>query len=539
MKKPISALVIILVAVVTYGEVLSHMAQSSVQAATSSVKLYVNPTSLSITAGQTGSVQLRLSKDSSAKVDYVDAKATFSTANLEVVSISRQGSHFGYSNGPATSFNNSNGTLAISGRGAELATKADVLVATVTFRGKSVGTGSISYTASSQAGDLTNGGHVKNSLSARVGGIVDISSPPPADSGSGISGGGTAPSTPPSSSPDAQEQATEEAASPDAPTSNEAPTGTTGDQDKNVPASGVTATLEEAVTKPPVWMQYLVPGAAVVGVTGIASLGWVLQRKRRKDGVHLPPSDESAGGITMPSTEQAEEATELGFGIGITASPDAAADSFAPVEEPDLPEFSALHAMAPVAAPEVVDRMPLESALEQEPVLMPPELMNVPSPELEVPAAPLAAEPEIISPPDLAVAAAPSLEAAPLPPAEQVVADEPVSPADMPMPPTPPQMDMAAPQPVESAPEVSPLPQPPVVPVEPLPMPQTAEAAPASPPAPVPELPVAPVVVGQTTAAAQLSQTDNVDYANMPDMFDVGAERLQNEGLSNLGPVQR
>jgi hypothetical protein len=142
------------------------------------VKLYVAPASQSVVSGNSVTVQVRLSKAANSKVDYAKADMTFSTNQLEIVSVSRSGSYFNASGGPVTSFNNSKGTLNISGSGDTLPSNADVLVASVTFKAKSAGTGTLSYTNASLAGDLLGSGSVKNALTATAGTSVLVSSPP-------------------------------------------------------------------------------------------------------------------------------------------------------------------------------------------------------------------------------------------------------------------------------------------------------------------------------------------------------------------------
>jgi hypothetical protein len=458
MKNPLPIVVSSIVAIVAYGGFMSLLAQSSVQAATSNVKLYVTPSTSGVTVGQTTALQLRLLKDSSSDVDYIDAKVTFSAANLEVVSISKQGSQFNDNGGPSTTYNNTNGTLSVTGGGQQLDRRADVLVATVTFKGKVAGSGSVSYTAASGAGEMTSGGNLKNILTTRVGGTVNVSNP--------ISGGSTPGTPPPSPAPQTAPAATTPAnttpPAQDQPTTG-ADTSATPDNSKPQETSvektpeTVGGTIAQTVAKPPVWLQYMVPAAAVVAVGGMAALGAVLYRKRRATGVTLPPAQQNDLGIPMPTTEAAaEQGTNEVPQVGSTVAP----TDFANPDH-DLPEFSAqqeLDYTAPLAA-----------------------------------LAPVA--PEVMSP---------------------VASVEAIAPQQAPAPPQEPLSSVIQQSPV-TAPELAPLP-----------LEQFAQPA-------VVAQPTAPVSLPVQTATTPGME----DYKNMPDMFDLGEQRLQAEGHAPLKPIQQ
>jgi hypothetical protein len=536
MKKPFLIFLSVLLAAVSYGGLVSFWANSSVVAATSTVKLYVNPASAGVTTGYTTALQLRLYKNSSAKVDYVDARVTFSAAQLEVVSISKQGSYFNSGGGPSVAYNNSNGTISVTGNGAPLATIDDVLLATVTFKAKTAGSGSVTFTAASQAGDITNGGHVKNSLDTRVGGVVNITNPV---SSGGSSGGGTpAPTNPvapvapvPSADPATPAPATEEPQTSGAPSDQSQANGSPSQSDD------VSTAIERTVTSPPAWLQLLLPIAGVVATLGMLGLGYVLFLKRKQGGVTLPPEDEATDAETMPTTETIAQADSAAFAT--FQGDEATDDSTGFMQEPELPEFnSTLDTPQPMAdtTPPSSD---LASVLSQPVELMPEELMAVPDVAQSAPEEPIetsatevlqqdiltepveqpASSESVVQPPTVGefaaqVPDAPVLQSAaitvPVQPPVAPLMDEP---AAMPMP--PPIANEVYPVQPEVAPSVAEQP----VPAEQL-----------APPAQPESLPQAPVM------SAQADPNEPIDYKNMPDMFDVGEQRLQNEGFAKPTP---
>lgn len=186
-----------------------------VAAAGNEVKLYATPSNSTVTANHNVAVQIRLAKDTNAKVDYVSADMRFSANMLEIIAVSRTGSYFTENNGPTISFNNSNGTLVVTGTSGTMPSTADVLLATVTFRVKGIGTGSFSFSSGSVAGDQLGGGNVKNALTSTSGSSIVGVSPP---SSSPTKTTTTTSSTPSSSSSTPTPADTPAATPPDATT---------------------------------------------------------------------------------------------------------------------------------------------------------------------------------------------------------------------------------------------------------------------------------------------------------------------------------
>lgn len=490
MKKPFLIFASIVLAVVSYAGVISIWAESSVMAAGSTVKLYISPATAGVTTGYTTGLQLRLYKNSSAKVDYAEAHVSFPVSELEVVAVSKQDSYFNNGGSPSISYNNTNGSISFMGSGPALGPVDDVLLATVTFRAKVAGTAAVSYTSASQVGDITNGGHVKNALDSRVGATVNISNPIPAPASAGSSGSNTPVTTaspPPAPATDSAPAAGDTAATP----STQSPASPSSSKD-------VSTTLERTVTAPPAWLQFLLPAAGGAGLLGMGTLGYVLYLKRRKSGVSLPPEGE-LGIEVMPSTEAAEAAPLFEIGSESPLASDPAEQS---VDEIEPAEAAATvpEALDPI---ELAEPQPasLESVLAQPAELLPTELRD-----------------EAIS------EVAQSVEPKPAVPAAMATAAEPMVTATESAAPTPFAATSPLPMPaIAAVPVVTPI-QPPEQTTVSQPIQYPPEAAIVTP-APVPSV---------DTAAAE------IDYKNLPDMYEVGAQRLQNEGHNDLAaPVSK
>jgi hypothetical protein len=519
MKNPLPIVVSAVVAIVSYGGFISMLAQSSVQAATSTVRLYVTPTTAGVTVGQTTPMQLRLYKDSTTKVDYVDAKLTFSTANLEVASISKQGSHFNYSNGPSTSYSNSNGTISVTGTGGELPTQSDVLVATVTFKGKAAGSGSLSYSAASAAGDMTNGGHVKNALDSRVGGVVNVSNPIASSGGSTPSNPGTPtqPATPPTTNSDEPVSSSDPTSVPDGAT--EPVTDTSA-----VEPQGMNATLEQTVAKPPVWLQFLLPAAGVAGVLGMGGLGAALYLKRRASGVTLPPIEGEELGIPMPTTETEEEqSSDVALAGNQTADSTDSGDIYTNPDR-DLGEFSAQRELDYTAPLDTIapsaERLDVDVGGSNEPAAEP----TIPQASEPIVAQP-PVELESVLPPEQ-TSQLPLPTEPILPPEENIVAQSP-----------PPPVIAEPPVPIQSAPQLTP--EPVNIPVSTFPVVEVAQQISVAQPSIAPPATNLPDGMPSTMDTTPQSAGSRVaeEYADLPDMFDVGAQRLAAEGHGDLKPA--
>lgn len=196
------------------------------EAAPSQLRLYVSPSSTQVSTGTTFSLQVRLEKNTTDRVNYVYADMKFSQNLLEVVSISRVGSAFTTDNGPSIAYSNSQGTITLAGSGNDLPTPADVLVGTVVFRAKTTGTATLSFTADSKAGRQLGGTNVRNLLDTAMGATISIVTPPTAPIVSSpipqpsIPAAPTTPVTPPpasASAPESPAASTGEAPVPAAP----------------------------------------------------------------------------------------------------------------------------------------------------------------------------------------------------------------------------------------------------------------------------------------------------------------------------------
>ncbi len=191
MHKHIPSGLLVLLAVMTAG-LMMWAASLNVVAATNQLKLYLTPASASLTTNGSSSFQIRLNKQTSSKVDYVNAELRYPANLVEATSVSKTNSHFNANGGPSVSVNNSTGIIVVTDQGDSLLTPADVLVATVTFRAKTAGSASVTFTTNSQAGNLLGANNVKNYLDSTTGAIITITQPVT-----------TAPLPPPTSSPTA------------------------------------------------------------------------------------------------------------------------------------------------------------------------------------------------------------------------------------------------------------------------------------------------------------------------------------------------
>lgn len=439
MKKAVSIVGVFAAILLLYGGSVFLFASSDVAAADPKVKLYLAPAAVTTPVGSTVSMQVRVSKNTTAFVDYVNADMNFPAANLEVVSISKQGSYFSQNSGPTTAFSNAVGTISIKGEGVLMPIKADVLVATVTFKALKAGSANVSFSQKSQVGDMKNGGNVKNVMDAWTGSIVTISSAPlqptpPTDTesdeetnsdeeeafGDEEESGGDEEATDESDATEEEGDETgEEAAVVENDATNDdgelgdAPVGSGSGDDSSQSGPGSASFFQ----------RYLWPLIGV-GALAVAGIGW--------------------GATTLVMRRRSVPAVPL------------------------LAEESAsLFGDTPLAAEEEVSAVVLETPAE--------------------------------------VAAAPFVEEAPIAAAVDPVTPDPV-------------------EPVQDAPQAVAI-----APPEPQPLPVAMPEAPLRTTAPhvaqlsVPDRP--------TEAHTPLNGADNV-----PDMFDVGEQRLQNEGLAEMKP---
>lgn len=267
MHKVISLFAGIVVVVAAWGGIVLWAAKTNVVAAEPNVRLYVTPATQIIAAGSTTVLQIRLSKSANSKVDYVKADMTFAAAYLEVISIGKQGSHFNARGGPSTSFSNTAGTLKVEGTGVLLNDAADVLVATINVKGKTAGTSSMSFAATTQAGDMTNGGHVNNDLEAKSGATLTVTNAP-------AKANSTAPSATSSTTPPVPTPTTPSGTTPSATNEEDL----RGEDGETEPVSTLTA----ADTSNSFWNKYqwYILGAVIAHVVGVVAAAVIVFRAK-------------------------------------------------------------------------------------------------------------------------------------------------------------------------------------------------------------------------------------------------------------------
>lgn len=353
MKKAFTVIAALVTVLVAYSGVVFWAANENVVAADPKVRLYLSPATSSIATGSITSLQIRLSKNTNSKVDYVNADLTFSASSLEVTSIAKQGSHFSASGGPTTSYNNTSGTVSVKGTGAELPTTADVLVATVTFKGKVAGTTSISFTAASQAGDITNGGHVNDALDMKTGGAITVSTPPKTTAPvSKIT-----PSTTPTSTPPPDEPSTTPTSTP------------TDDESSPQSADDVDEEVAPVVVAEPFWRKYLWPitGGALL-ITGAAATAVTLVMKRR------------SSNQTDAAVSPVEDEEDLVLEAEPTATPESTVKENSSIEDEEvLAEKETVS--IPLSDPaKVVNTAPIAAAAPTKPIPKPPTPPPTPTP---------------------------------------------------------------------------------------------------------------------------------------------------------------
>ena len=422
-------ILLLAVAFVFYGS-------DPVFAAGNDVRLYVTPSSSSGPIGRNVAVQIRLSKDTNAKVDYAKADTRFSTAVLEVVSVSRAGSYFTNNGGPTTSYNNSNGTLVVSGSGNTLPTVADALLVTVTFRVKTAGAGTISFTGSSEAGDLLGGGNVKNVLNATSGSSITGESPPPAATPAKPA---TATPTPsPTSSPQPSATTAPETPTPTPPATN------TEDVANDENTLQTTSLPEEGSTpsESPTFLSSLEPwqmiAGAVLGVGLVGGAAFITVARLRKHEtmpLQVPQSAEEmeADSINqLPTEDSFFQPQPVSIVADESQVPLAPVDTEASVGQPQFTSPEVPEAPVVVAGVEIEPLDPampsplitvtqpeaVASAIPDEPIAAPmqPQLQPMPQPESYTPVTAYEQPP-----------AAVQQEAYPAPVLETPIAEEPIT----------------------------------------------------------------------------------------------------------------
>ncbi len=169
--------------------------------AATSIRLYLNPGSRTVTNGTAFAVQMRLSKNDNTFVKHVRASLNFPADKLAVSSISSAGSYFIVPEGVGATYNNSTGTVTYEGGNDDSANAGDFLVATINFVTKSPGTAGVIFNGQSRATFTSNG---ENRLTGTTGGTYTISSPPappPPPGPSPPPPPGPSPSPPPAGNP--------------------------------------------------------------------------------------------------------------------------------------------------------------------------------------------------------------------------------------------------------------------------------------------------------------------------------------------------
>ncbi len=367
-------------------------------AATPALKLYTSPSSASIRTGDVISLQIRLSKHTSDRVDYVDAQATFPAGTLAVVATSKQGGYFSLNGGPTIIYSNSKGTISVKGYSNPLPNPADVLIATISFQAKKSGKAVVNFSSSSQSGDITNGGHVKNVLDSMSGTALTISDPVVTTSGgnSGSSGSTSSGSVEPTS-PTAKPATTTNSPATDASVTPIVTASEDSQGQEALSADTLTQKSTAAATSTPKFRQVAqkVLIAAAVGAVAIVLILAALTLRHRREAMatkhdehNLTDTDTVSpavvvGGMVAPSSDSATTVAPI-------------VDALQPAEpEPPLELASAQPTtMVDVSPPpNIVPQLTPSPAVSHETILQPLS----PQPSVPMPQSPVVPAPAVAS----------------------------------------------------------------------------------------------------------------------------------------------
>ncbi len=148
--------------------ILRSFAQTAIDV---NAKLYVSPASKSVRVGDNISVQVRLQNAYLAPLHFVRANMNFSYNRLAISGISYSGGYFGTLD--HQTYDNSFGTLSITVSDHQSKQpQADVLVATINFNAKTVGSGNLSFDSTKSFVSSSSGG--PNFLKSTSGGTYTI-----------------------------------------------------------------------------------------------------------------------------------------------------------------------------------------------------------------------------------------------------------------------------------------------------------------------------------------------------------------------------
>lgn len=144
--------------------------------AAAEVNLYIVPVDSVATVGDTVQTELRLNNTSYERIDSIEAYLTYPVSTLEIVGVSTSGSAFTASSNLTATYDNTAGTLYVTGAGPIIPTPSDSLIANIKFKTKQSGNARISYSDTSKAGMHGNGGVLRNVLTGTLGSSISITS---------------------------------------------------------------------------------------------------------------------------------------------------------------------------------------------------------------------------------------------------------------------------------------------------------------------------------------------------------------------------
>ncbi|GEM_PF-3995871 len=327
-------------------------------AVTPALKLYTSPSSASIKTGDVISLQIRLNKHTSDRVDYVDAQVAFPASTLAVVATSKQGSYFSLNGGPTITYSNSKGTISVKGYSNPMPNPADVLVATISFQAKKSGKAAVNFSSTSQSGDITNGGHIKNVLDSMSGTALTISDPVVTTSG-GSSGGTSSGSVEPTS-PGTK---TTTPTNPSATDASVVPIATDGEDSQAQEALSADTTAKKsttAATGTPKFRQVAqkILIAAGVGAIAIVLLLAALTLRHRREAMAIKHDE-----LNLTDTDTASPAVVVGQMIA--PSSDSATALTPTIDMPQLSEAGQPVELATAQSTPMVDVSPPPNPMPQ------------------------------------------------------------------------------------------------------------------------------------------------------------------------------
>lgn len=139
-------------------------------------KLYLKPSTQSLTTGNSFSVQIRLGLPTYAStyINFISTTVNFPVNFLKVTSVNATSTAFPLS--LKSAYSNTNGAVSFTGNSERPYTLGDYLVATVNFQATAAGTAPLSFSPSSKAGSCT---YCSNLVTSMTGTTITVSKPSP------------------------------------------------------------------------------------------------------------------------------------------------------------------------------------------------------------------------------------------------------------------------------------------------------------------------------------------------------------------------